>query len=207
MEAPDAARPPQRDGVGYSRSIPARPTYNRSMSTESIDSAGRLVASDLVTSQKIVGDDEMDTSLLRKMAADSDVFIRSFPWCSSVLESYFGDGIGGIFAIFLFHIRPSRPDVDPWIWIMIGDVPPAYLPLTDAGSPAVAFRTYMRGMSKWVELARKGQVGTPNDGVPPVNVPSTPEWAERVSQKLYGLTLTVQHLFEAESDTEPTVVQ
>jgi hypothetical protein len=177
------------------------------MSTESIDSAGIQIASDLVPSQKIVGDDEMDTALLRKMAADAEVFIRSFPWCTSVLESYFGGGIGGIFAIFFFHIRPSRPDVDPWIWIMIGDVPPAYLPLTDSESPAAAFRTYMRGMSKWVELARKGQVGTPSEGVPPVNVPSTPEWAERVNQKLYGLTLTVQHLFEDESDTESTVVQ
>jgi hypothetical protein len=177
------------------------------MSTESIDSAGRQVASHLVPSQKIVGDDEMDTSLLRKMAADADVFIRSFPWCSSVLESYFGDGIGGIFAIFLFHIRPSRPDVDPWIWIMIGDVPPAYLPLTDADSPAAAFRTYMRGMSKWVELARNGRTGSPAEGVPPMNIPSTPEWAERVNQKLYGLTLTVQHLFDGSSDRDVTVVQ
>jgi hypothetical protein len=84
------------------RSIPARPTYNRSMSTESIDSAGIQIASGLVPSQKIVGDDEMDTALLRKMAADAEVFIRSFPWCTSVLESYFGGGIGGIFAIFSF---------------------------------------------------------------------------------------------------------
>jgi len=181
--------------------------YNRSMSTESIDSAGIQIASGLVPSQQIVGDDEMDTVLLRKMAADADVFIRSFPWCTSVLESYFGDGIGGIFAIFFFHIRPSRPDVDSWIWIMIGDVPPAYLPLTDCDSPAAAFRTYMRGMSKWVELARKGQVGIPNEGVPPVNVPSTPEWAERVNQKLYGLTLTVQPLFEDGRDSDVTVVQ
>jgi hypothetical protein len=90
---------------------------------------------------------------------------------------------------------------------MIGDVPPAYLPLTDSESPAAAFRTYMRGMSKWVELARKGQVGTPNEGVPPVNVPSTPEWAERVNQKLYGLTLTVQHLFDGSSDSDVTIVQ
>jgi len=169
------------------------------MSTKSIDSVGLQIASGLVPSQEIVGDDETDTALLRKMAADAEVFISSFPWCSSVLESFFGDGIGGIFSIFFFHIRPTRPDVDPWIWIMIGDVPPAYLPLTDCKSPTEAFRTYMRGVSKWVELARKGQVGTPAEGVPPLNIPSTPEWAERVNQKLYGLTLTVQPLFEGDS--------
>jgi len=31
------------------------------------------------------------------------------------------------------------------------------------------------GMSKWVEHARRGQSGTPDDGVPPVNVPATPD--------------------------------
>jgi hypothetical protein len=176
------------------------------MRTGSIDSAGIQIASGLVSSLKIIGEDEMDTALLRKMAADAEVFIRSFSWCSSVLESYFGDGIGGIFAIFFFRIRPSRPDVDPWIWIMVGDVPPAYLSLRDAKSLAIAYRTYIDGMSKWVELARKSQVGTPRDGVPPVNIPSTPEWAERVNQKLYGLTLTVQHLFEEADDSEAPIL-
>ena len=49
----------------------------------------------------------------------------------------------------------------------------------------------MRGMSKWVELARQGRSGTPEDGVPPVNVPATPEWAERLEPRLYSLTLIV----------------
>ncbi|HLI76806.1 MAG TPA: hypothetical protein VKV02_07665 [Acidobacteriaceae bacterium] len=175
------------------------------MSTQNIEQKGIHIAAELVPSHSISGDDDTDTALLRKMAADADVFIRSFPWCASVQDSFFSDGIGGIFAVFFFHIRPSRPDVDPWIWIMVGDVPPAYLPLTDCDSPAAAFRTYMRGMSKWVELARRGRKGTPADGVPPVNLPPTPEWADRVNQKLYGLTLTIQPLFERESNA--TVVQ
>jgi hypothetical protein len=183
------------------------PPYNQPMNAQSIEQKGLHIASGLMPSQKIVGDDKTDTALLRQMAVDAETFTRSFPWCSSVLETFWGDGIGGIFAVFLIHIRPSRPDVDPWIWIMVGDIPPAYLPLTDADSPAEAYRSYMRGMGKWVELARKGRTGTPAEGVPPVNVPSTPEWAERVNQKLYGLTLTVQPLFQDESDTGPVVVQ
>jgi hypothetical protein len=57
-------------------------------------------------------------------------------------------------------------------------------------------------MSKWIELARKGQTGTPDQGVPPVNLPATPEWAEKVNQKLYGLTLTVKHLFEERAEAD-----
>jgi hypothetical protein len=56
-------------------------------------------------------------------------------------------------------------------------------------------------MSNWVELARKGRTGTPEEGVPPVNLPATPEWAEKINQKLYGLTLAVKPFFADESST------
>ena len=82
-----------------------------------------------------------------------------------------------------------------------GRCSPAYLPVNDCDSPAEMFRTYLRGMSKWVELARKGETGTAEQGVPPVNVPATPEWAEKLSQRLQLLTLIVKPFFEDESDT------
>ena len=167
--------------------------------------AGERIAAGLVPSGDISGDDATDSELLSKMAEDAQRYIGSFSWCEEVLDSYFGGGVGGIFAIFFFHIRPSRPEVAPWIWIMVGDVPSAYLPLTDSESAAEAFRTYMRGMSKWVEFARKGETGSPEQGVPPVNVPATPEWAEELNRRLYGLTLTVKPLFEKRGlGPEPT---
>lgn len=170
------------------------------MNAVPIELQGQQVASDLTPAKSIVGDDEQDTFLLRTMADDAERYISSFPWCKAVLESYFGGGVGGIFAVFFFHIRPSRPGVEPWIWGIVGDIPPAYLPLSDCKTPTEVFRTYIRGMSNWVELARKGQTGTPDQGVPPVDVPATPEWAERLSQKLHGLTLAVKPFFEGESN-------
>jgi len=118
------------------------------------------------------------------MSEDAKQYISSFRWCETILSSYFGGGVGGIFAIFFFHIRPTSFDVAPWIWIVVGDIPSAYLPVTDCESPAEVFRSYLPGMNRWVEFARKGQNGTPEQGVPPVNVPATPEWAERLNQKL-----------------------
>jgi hypothetical protein len=161
---------------------------------------GMQVASELVPAASIVGDDEQDTVLLRKMSEDAKQYISSFPWCETILGSYFGGGVGGIFAVFFFHIRPSRFDVAPWIWIVVGDIPSAYLPITDCESPAEVFRSYIRGMNRWVELARKGQNGTPEQGVPPVNVPATPEWAERLNQRLDALTLAVKPFFEDEGE-------
>jgi hypothetical protein len=161
-----------------------------------IELQGEQIASDLTPAGSIVGDDEQDTVLLRKMSEDAKRYISSFPWCDAVLGSYFGGGVGGIFAVIFFHIRPSRPNVEPWIWIVVGDIPPAYLPLTDCKSPAEVFKTYLRGMSNWVKLARKGLTGTPDQGVPPVSIPATPEWAEKINQKLNGLKLAVQPFFD-----------
>jgi hypothetical protein len=164
------------------------------------DIEGEQIASELVAAENIAGDDEQDTILLRKMSEEAKQYISSFSWCDTILDAYFGGGVGGIFAIFFFHIRPTRPEVDAWIWVVVGDIPPAYLPVADCQSPAEVFRTYIRGMNKWVELARLGQTGTADEGVPPVNVPVTPEWAEKLNQRLHGLTLAVKPFFEDASN-------
>jgi hypothetical protein len=39
------------------------------------------VASDLVPAASIVGDDEEDTTLLRKMSESARQYISSFSWC------------------------------------------------------------------------------------------------------------------------------
>src|SRR5438876_1314670 len=119
------------------------------------DLKGPHVSSKLTPGANLVGDDEQDTALLRRMLNEAEDYISSFSWCNDVLDSFFGGGVGGIFAIFLFHIRPTRRGIDPWIWIVVGDIPPAYLPLADCDSPAEVFRTYLQGMTKWVQRARK----------------------------------------------------
>lgn len=122
-----------------------------------IELVGKRIAASLIPSEKIQGEDATDTILLKRMAEDAKRYITSFAWCHDVLDSYFSAGVGGIFAIFFFHIRSNRPEVDPWIWIIVGDIPPAYLPVSDASSARMAFQTYLDGMSRWVEFARKGK--------------------------------------------------
>jgi hypothetical protein len=158
------------------------------------------------------GDDAVDTRLLREMSEEAKRYISSFSWCGSVVDSYFAGGVGGIFAVFFFHIQPSRRGISPWIWIMVGDIPPAYLPLDDCSSPAEAFRTYLRGMRKWVEFAHESKTGTAEQGVPPVNVPATPEWAEKLDKKLQGLDTIIRPFFEVEQEkgencASPSVVK
>jgi hypothetical protein len=114
----------------------------------------------------MTGDDDEDTALLRKMSHDAEVYLQSHSWCASAECCYFAGGVGGILAIFLFRVDSPRPDVGKWIWAIVGDVPPAYLPLEDAPTPAAVFHTYIDGMSRWAELAREGKSGSSEDGIP-----------------------------------------
>jgi len=165
-------------------------------SRSEIEQKGTKLAATLVPIASICGDDELDTGLLKKMAEYSEKYISAFSWCEEVLESYFAGGVGGIFAVFFFRIKTKYPRVDPWIWIMGGSVPPAYLPLRHCNSAARAFDMYLEGMRKWVEYARKGQTGNDDQGVPPVNLPSTPEQAEEIHKRLEALVLAVKPFFE-----------
>jgi hypothetical protein len=134
------------------------------------------------------------------MARDAADYISSFRWCGAVCDSYFGGGVGGIFAIFLLHIQPSRPDVDNWIWVMVGDKAPAYLPIADCASVGEAFRMYLWGMANWVRLARDGRAAAAEEDVPPVDLPLTSESADWLERKIQLLTLLVQPVFDDDSD-------
>src|ERR1700719_3070690 len=150
----------------------------------------------VVRAERILGDDDQDTALLQQMLEEAKNYLLSFPWCESILGSYFAGGVGKIFAIFLFNIPPARTDVDKWMWVVVGDVPPTYLPLEDCRTSRVVFDTYIHGMKRWVQFAREGLTATPEDCVPPVNVPATREWAESLDGRLRSLTKLIRPLFE-----------
>lgn len=152
--------------------------------------------SNVVPVEGMAGDDDVDTAVLRQMLDEAERYLLSFAWCDSIVSAYFGGGVAKILAIFLFNIAPARPDVNEWIWTIVGDIPPAYLPLEDCKSAMEAFQTYIDGMQRWAMLAREGRVGTPEEGVPPVNVPATPEWAEKLEIKLRILTDGARPFFE-----------
>jgi hypothetical protein len=150
----------------------------------------------VVPVERMKGEDDEDTALLGEMLEAARNYIQSFSWCDAIVRSYFAGGVGEIFAIFLFKISSAYPDVDPWEWIIVGDIPPAYLPLADCNTSREVFETYIEGMKRWVALAREGREAAPQDSVPPVNVPATPEWAEELDGRLRLLTELVKPFFE-----------
>jgi hypothetical protein len=136
----------------------------------------------------MTGDDAEDSRLLRELASKAHRYISKFSWCRSVREAYFGDGYGGIVAVFFFRIEPSRPDVDEWLWVVVGDLPSAYLVTDECHTPSQALERYIDVMSEWVQLAKEGRS---SDDVVPVNAPATPESAEMLGSRLRVLNDTI----------------
>jgi hypothetical protein len=88
--------------------------------------------------EQLFGEDEEETQLLRSMAAQAETYLSGFAWCQSIKAKYFGAGVGQVLAVFLFSIVPSRANVDEWVWVVVGDIPPAYLVIDECKSPSSA---------------------------------------------------------------------
>ncbi len=101
----------------------------------------------------MVGEDEEDTGLLRENYRAAETYIRSFKWCKDIKDSFFGIGVGGVVAVFLFRID-ALEGVDEWLWVIDGDLPSAYLVMDQAPEPIAALKVYCQLMDVWIDAVR-----------------------------------------------------
>jgi len=129
----------------------------------------------------IEGDSTADTVLLREMATEAHEFVCNQSWCERVNHQYFAYGVGGVVAVFLFQITPSAEDVDSCLWVVVGDLPPAYLVVDDSPTAADALDGYCSEMMAWVEAIEAGES---IDELIPVNASPTLVNAEQLKGRL-----------------------
>src|SRR4051794_14644784 len=127
------------------------------------------------------GEDAEESALLEELVAQAKSYIKGFAWCDGIEETYFGDGIGGVYAVVLFRIRPARPDVDEWLWVVVGDLPSLYLVTDEAATPEEALRRYIELRDEWIDAVQEGR---PTEDLAPLNVAPTREWADELHGRL-----------------------
>ena len=147
---------------------------------------------------ELSGEDAAETAELAEMSSRASTFLRSFRWCRSITTSYAGIVIPGVVGVFLFNLTPAERGVDEWLWVIVGDLPPAYVTTDDAPNPAAALDAYIGEMEQWVEAARSGRSV---ENLIPVNVPPTPEYVQKLSKRLQMLDDLV--LSDYEDDLRP----
>ena len=127
------------------------------------------------------------------MLEEARGFLSTFNWCRRTEESYFGIGYADILAVFLFRISPACTGVDDWLWVVVGDLPNAYLVTEGNLTPELAVDGYVYEMSRWVEAAKDGR---PVEDLIPVNVAPTQENAEALERRLRALKEIVKDAIE-----------
>ena len=123
-----------------------------------------------------IGDPEV------KVLADEAVaFLQGQSWCEAVVSGKLAFAVPGVLGVFLLNLKPARAGVDDTLWVVTGDLPPAYLVCDDAPDWQQALTRYIEEMARWVSAVRTGKE---LDGVIPVNAPATPANADLLERRL-----------------------
>jgi hypothetical protein len=136
-------------------------------------------------------------SSFRDACREARDYLKFYDWVSAIEDEYLGFAAEGIIYIFLFKIGSERPDVDPWLWVIVGDIPPAYITCEVAKVPFEALDGYLGAMQEWVEAARSGKSAAK---MIPVNVPANPENAEMLNRRLKFLDRKIMPMLKSEGE-------
>jgi hypothetical protein len=127
---------------------------------------------------------EEGLDFFNEIAERSIKYLESFSWCDRVVNIRVGLYSESFFGVFLLGIETSRPDVDELIWVVMGNLPPAYISgqtQDDCPNSVHALEGYVLAMMDWVEAVEDGR--SVKDLIP-VNVAPTKEWAKILRGKL-----------------------
>lgn len=105
-------------------------------------------------------------------------FLQGFRWAPPIAELILAFGVAPIAALFLARFEHSiggEVSGDTEVWVMVGDLPPAYFVVDESPSPAEALEVYCELMEDWVH---KVIAGTDLSASYPVSVEPTVEHAQ-----------------------------
>ncbi len=132
----------------------------------------------------LAGDDDEDTALLLEMKREATDHLTQQVWCQRITEIYWGDGIGGVVAVFLFMFDavPGDGALAAPAWCVVGDLPALLLPCAGRrDTPVDALERYCGEMERWVASVRSGGCGA---GCAPVAATPTLEHAEMLEGRV-----------------------
>jgi hypothetical protein len=114
------------------------------------------LANDLVHINELL-QDSLITEDLTKFINEARVYILSQSWCMEVQDGWLAEEWEGILSVFLFKIKPINKDVDDYVWIIVGDIPPAYIDIESAKTSSEALYAYCYIMKDWAETVIAGK--------------------------------------------------
>lgn len=97
------------------------------------------------------------TTELSDMIDEANRFLLSQRWCEQVHETFLYRFWPGILAIFLIELQPvNDSNADKTVWVVVGDVPPAYLDTENCKNGKEALKGYINEMEYWIHQVESG---------------------------------------------------
>ena len=116
-----------------------------------------------------------------ELAAKAREFLTQERWVKRITGGRVGYAVPGAFGVFEFGIETEHADIPPRVWVVAGDLPPAYFPSDDDPTWQAALDSYVWQMQRWVDAVRGGE---PVDDLIPVDVAPTRDHAELLASRL-----------------------
>lgn len=117
-----------------------------------------------------------------ELAARARSYLESMPWCKRVVAGWVDSSWGYILGVFYFKLVPADSGAPEYVWIIVGDIPPAYLDVDCCRTGKDAVGGYLAEMEEWVNRVLCGK--PMDESVIPVNVPPTRKWARELQGRL-----------------------
>lgn len=124
---------------------------------------------------------QSDDGELFKLAEEAKLFLESHKWCKKVEKQWLASGWENLLLVFYFKITPNSKNADDYVWVVVGDLPPAYIDIESADNISDVIETYTDLMDDWVQCVKNGQ---PVEDCYPIDVPPENEYAEMLAIRI-----------------------
>jgi len=99
--------------------------------------------------------DTDDGALISSATEEALAYVSSFNWCPSVESIGYANGVPGVVYVFMVSFRePVSGASDDRLWIVVGDLPSAYLVVEDGDDARDVLHEYCNLMEDWVLAVR-----------------------------------------------------
>lgn len=112
----------------------------------------------LTIGQNYTGENDEETALVRRMVQDSISYLLDFDWCHAVVEAWVGLAVPSVLTVVLLQVD-GDDDVDEWLWVIVGDLPSAYIEFDPefTVNAACALDSYVGNMQHWADAVEEGR--------------------------------------------------
>ena len=102
------------------------------------------------TSRMTPKDNIPNEGIIAKYLGEANAYLAAQPWMSRIEDTFLDREMSGKVAVFFFEIAVTKLCPDSGIWVIVGDIPPAFIDIAHCKNGAQALLSYCYNMAEWV---------------------------------------------------------